>query len=220
MSSTEAVLQHQSNTGWVVLASQVPRLGGDTPELATHLVERIDLSRPPAVLTMGEVPPPGLPDLVGDLTGLLAVEPALFSTSEEVPPELADLSLIVLAGGTTSAWVTLMAPGRLDQILLKALAKGAVLLVTGGAACALGSWYLEAGTIHDGLGWVTGSIILAGSSHPSEDATVRQLLEEQGRAYALALADHTLVALGPSSELEVWGESQPTIVFGPEWSNP
>jgi hypothetical protein len=219
MSATEDVLHHQSGSGWVVLASRVPRLGGDTPELAARLVEHIDLSRPPAVLTMGEVPPAGLPDLVGDLTGLLAVEPALLSASEEAPPELAELSLIVLAGGNSADWVERLAQDGLGQTLLKALAQGAVLLVVGAAAGALGSWYLEGETVHKGLGWVAGSIILTGSSQPSESTPVRQLLAEQGRAYALALADHTLVALGPGSELEVWGESQPVIVFGPDWSS-
>lgn len=218
MSNQEEVLHHQSSAGWVVLASQIPRLGGDTPELAANLVERIDLSRPPVILSVGE-PPPGLKDLNGDLAALLSVEPILLEATVDPPEELAELSLIVLVGSDGERWVDLLATSSLGDLLLKALVQGGVVLAVDQAAAALGSWRMDPvlGTASEGLGWVSGAVIMPGETEPSKSAALRELLEENPKAYALALAEHTLVALGPENEIQVWGEAEPTIIFGPGW---
>ncbi|MFP3855048.1 MAG: hypothetical protein ACLFWD_12215 [Anaerolineales bacterium] len=218
MSDQEEVLHHQSSAGWVVLASRIPRLGGDTPELAANLVERIDLSRPPVILVAGE-PPPGLDVLNEDLAALLGVEPILLDASADPPEELADLSLIVLVGGDGSRWVDLLASGSLGELLLKALVQGGVVLAVDQAAAALGSWRVDPvlETVSEGLGWVSGAVIMPDETEPANNAALRELLEEYPKAYALALARHTLVALGPENEIQVWGEAEPTIIFGPGW---
>jgi hypothetical protein len=96
---------------------------------------------------------------------------------------------------------------------------GAVILPTGSAAASLGTWYLSAtNAVEAGVGWVAGAIILTEVAEPSEHDTVRSWLEEEPKGYALALAEHTLVALGPDGDIEVWGDAEPVIVLGPGWS--
>lgn len=220
MSPTEEI-REERQAGWVVLANQVPRLGGATPELAANLVERIDLSRPPVILTYSEPAPAGLAELIDDLSGLLGVKPVLLPAAAEPPAELAEQSMIVLAGGQPEDWVGLLSESPLGDLLLEALLQGAVILASGAAAASLGSWYLpdSANNPDFGVGWVAGAIILPGEEEPSENEIVRTLLEEETKGYALALAGHTLVALGPDGDIQVWGQAEPVIMLGPGWSS-
>lgn len=220
MTSAEEVLQHSSQSGWLVLASQIPRLGGETPELAERLLERMDLSRPPVCLTAEESPPQGLDLLLEEFETLLGVRPAVLPASLEPPTELAFVGLILLTGGTTSYWVEALENTLLGEVILQALQQGGVIFAVGPAAGAVGSWALpdSAREPISGLNWVAGAVVLPGEAAPGEQEHVRAILRDNPKAYALGLADHTLVALGPGGEIEVWGESQPTIILGQGWS--
>lgn len=219
MSRAEDVLHHEGRAGWLVLASQVPRLGGETPELAQRLVERMDLSRPPVCLSMQEKPAEGLDLLLEEFETLLGVRPAILSAELEPPAELALVGLILLTGGRTSAWVEALDNTLLGEVILQALQQGGVVFAMGPAAGAMGSWSLPqgAGELLPGLSWVAGAVVLPGEGDPAERDPVRELLRENPRAYALGLAEHTLLALGPAGEIEVWGEAQPKIILGQGW---
>lgn len=220
MSRAQEVMHHESEAGWVVLTSQVPHLGGETPELAERLLERMDLSRPPVCITAADKPPKELPELLEEIETLLGVRPALMELGLEPPAELSMVSLMILAGGSVHGWVQALDNSLLGEVVLQALSRGAIILAIGPAAGTVGTWALppEAEEALPGLGWVGGALVLPGETAPSELDPVRSLLHQQPKAYALALAPHTVVALGPGGEIEVWGEAQPTIILGQGWS--
>lgn len=219
MSHAEDVLHHGSDAGWVVLASQVPRLGGQTPALAEHLVERMDISRPAACLVSPGGEPAGLPAFLEEIEVLLQLQPALLDASLEPPVELTHASLIMLAGGTIAEWTERLDQTLLGDLLLQALANGAILLAIGSAAGATGTWAMSENgdSLIDGLGWVVGAVVLPDGSAPADHEPVRELLAERPRSYALGLGEHTLVALGPHGQIEVWGDDQPTVTLGKGW---
>lgn len=220
MSRAEEIFHHEGRAGWLVLASQVPRLGGETPELAERLVERMDLSRPPVCLSMEEKQAQGLDLLLEEFETLLGVRPAVLSAELEPPAELALVGLILLTGGTSTEWVQALENTLLGEVVLQALQQGSVVFAIGPAAGAMGSWSLpeSAEQLLPGLSWVGGAVVLPGEDEPADRGPVRELLRENPKAYALGLAEHTLLALGPAGEIEVWGEAQPKIILGQGWS--
>ncbi len=220
MSRAEDILHHEGRAGWLVLASQVPRLGGETPELAERLVERMDLSRPPVCLAMEEKQAEGLDLLLEEFETLLGVRPAVLSAELEPPAELALVGLILLTGGTSPAWIEALDNTLLGEVVLQALQQGGVVFAIGPAAGAMGSWSLLEGAdqLLPGLSWVGGAVVLPGEEEPADSNPVRELLRENPKAYALGLAPHTLLALGPAGEIEVWGDAQPKIILGQGWS--
>lgn len=219
MSHAEDVLRHGRDAGWVVLASRVPQLGGETPSLAEHLVKHMDISRPAACLLLGGAEPAGLDSLLEEIEVLLRLQPAVLAAELEPPAELANASLILLAGGTSAEWVERLDQTLLGDLVLQALADGAVLLAIGPAADAAGTWWLDpkSSALTAGLGWVVGAVVLADETSPSDHEPVRALLQERPRSYALGLDEHTLVALGPHGEIEIWGEHPPTLILGKGW---
>ncbi|MGA9532322.1 MAG: hypothetical protein WBR18_06360 [Anaerolineales bacterium] len=219
MTHAEDVLHHESDAGWVVLASQVPRLGGETPALAEHLVERMNVSRPAACLVSPSGETTGLDLFLEEIEVLLQLQPALLNASLEPPTELANASLIILAGGANEEWIERLDQTLLGDLLLQALAGGAILMTVGPAAGAIGTWALsdDGDALTDGLGWVVGAVVISDGSAPADHEPVRALLLERPRTYALGLGQHTLVALGPHGEIEVWGDYQPTLILGKGW---
>ena len=218
MSKAEELIRHQGDAGWVVLASQVPRLGGATPELADHLVARMDLSRLPVCL----VSPPAPDDLnllLEEIETLLGVTPAVQDANLEPPAELAKVALLILAGDTTNRWVERLQDTLLGEVVLQALGGGAIIVAIGSVAGAVGSWYLadDGETVAPALGWLGAALVVPGQDAPAELASVRQHLTANPKAYALGLSEYTLVALGPEGEIEVWGASKPTIILGQGW---
>jgi hypothetical protein len=216
----EDVMHHESTAGWVVLANQVPRLGGETPVLAERLVERMDVSRPVACLVGRGQEPEGLNTLLEEFEVLLQLEPAVLDAGLEPPAELANASLVIMAGGSAAEWIDRLDQTLMGDLLLQALADGAILMAIGGAAGAFGTWTLgpEGDSLLEGVGWVVGAVVLPGVQTPAELEPVRSLLQDRPRSYALGLTEHTLVALGPGGEIEVWGDHQPTIILGQGWS--
>ena len=220
MSPDEEVLRHSGQAGWLVLASQVPRLGGETPELAERLLERMDLSRPPVCLTAEEAPPEGLDVLLEEFEALLGVRPAVLPAGLEPPAELAHVGLILLTGGTIQSWVDALENTLLGEVVLQALQRGSVIFAIGPSAGAVGTWSLPESQdrMRSGLSWVAGAVVLPGETEPADLDPVREILQNNPKAYALGLAPHTLMALGPGGEIEVWGEAQPKIILGQGWS--
>lgn len=219
VSRPEDVIHHRSEAGWVVLASRVPRLGGATPELAERLLERMDLSRPPVCLIGEREAPPELAVLLDEFETLLGVRPAVLDAGLEPPAELAAISLLILVGGSTRGWIQSLDNTLLGELVLQALAAGGIVLAVGPAAGAVGSWALpnaSQDTI-SGLNWIGSAVILPDETAPGELEPVKGLLRAQTKAFALGLAPDTVVALGPSGEIEVWGEARPTIILGSGW---
>lgn len=99
------------------------------------------------------------------------------------------------------------------EVLLSTLEAGAVVLVEGRSAEAIGE-IIEAEVPTAGSGWLRRAII---QSHFAE-GTVCRVLIKRPTMYRLGLGEHAALALGPHGEVEVWGEPAPTVTLGTAWT--
>lgn len=219
MADIDQVFQRDTQAGWLILSANVPTLGQDYPELAEHIVQRMNLARPAASLLLGAYPPPGWGDLLDGVEALFGHPVATLDAGEPAPAELVNAGLIVLGGGDELGWMAALNGTRLEELTLRALKSGALIIATGAAAGVVGSWALLPGDDdpQPGLNWLPGAIVLPDEGAPASRDPIQDLLSVHERVYALGLLPLSVVALGPSGEIEVWGKVQPVLVLGHGW---
>lgn len=219
MIGPDEVFRRPPEAGWVLLASNVPSLGGEFPLLAEGLLDRMDLSRPSVCLSPGSEVNLETEAFLEEIETLLGLPVVKIDLEEEPPSELANAGLLILEGGEVDAWIASLDSTLLGEVVLQGLGQGALILAIGPPAAALGTWALTPDEeIMDGLNWLPGAIVLPETAEPSGIEVVRNLLADQPRAYALGLTHQAVIALGPKGEIEVWGPDQPKIILGSGWS--
>ena len=220
MTRPEDIFQHSSTSGWIVVVSEAPRLGGAFPHLPERLLEKMDISRPTVCLAAGDSLTPELNAFLEDVEALLGNPASLWQLMEEPPSEMASAGLMVLVGGVVEDWVSGLDNTLVGEVVLQCLGRGGVIFAIGDSAAALGTWFLPSGEdeIREGLNWLTGALVLPNEPEPAELDAVRGLLAGQPKAYALGLAGGSLVAFGPQGQTEVWGETQPRLILGGGWA--
>jgi hypothetical protein len=220
LADTRDLFQRGTDAGWVIVSSDIPRLGGPFSDLPENLLSKMDLSRPSVCVAAGEMLTPDLDGLLEDIETLLGVPVSLWRLEEEPPEEMAGAGLVILVGGIVEDWAAGLDHSIIGELVLQSLNRGGVILALGPAAGALGTWVFPTTEeeIVAGLNWLPGALILPGEPSPGDVDKVRQLLERQPKAYALGLSEASLVAFGPAGEIEVWGEAQPRLILGSGWS--
>lgn len=215
----DQVFQRDTQAGWLILSAAVPSLGQDYPELAEHIVQRMNLAHPAASLLLGPVPPQGWVELLEGVEALFGYSVAHLDAGEPPPAELVNAGLVMLGGGDELGWMAALDGTRLEELILRALKTGALIVATGAAAGVVGSWTMLPGDDdpQPGLNWLPGAIVLPDESQPAARDEIQYLLSAHRRAYALGLLPLSVVALGPSGEIEVWGKVQPVLVLGHGW---
>lgn len=221
MTEADRVFRRDTRAGWLILSSEVPSLGSEYPQLAEHIVQRMNLSRPAASLLLGDDPPLGWSDLLEGVEALFGHPVANLNFDQPIPDELSNAGLLVLGGGDRWSWLAELNGTRLEELVLRALHEGALIVATGEVAAVVGSWTLPPGQDSEtkGLNWLPGAVVLPDEADPASLVPIQELLTRHDRAYALGLNSETVVALGPGGEIEVWGESQPTLLLGSGWEH-
>lgn len=219
MTDADRVFRRDTQAGWLILSAEIPSLGDEYPQLAEHIVQRMNLSRPAASLLLGEYPPAGWGDLLEGIEALFGHPVTNLSLAQPVPDELSNAGLLVLGGGDRWSWLAELHGTRLEELVLRALHEGALILATGEMASVVGSWTLTPGQGREspGLNWLPGAVVLPDERDPASLGSIQELLTRHDRAYALGLHSQSVVALGPGGEIEVWGERQPTLLLGRGW---
>jgi hypothetical protein len=214
------IFQRGGDTGWVIVSSEIPRLGGPFSDLPENLLAKMDISRPTVCLAAGEALTPELDGFLEDIETLLGVPVGLWRLEEEPPTEMAGAGLLILVGGIVEDWIAGLESTLVGELILQSLSQGGVILAIGSAAAALGTWTFPTtgDDLVPGLTWLPGALVITGGASGAEMGKVRQLLETQPRAYALGLSEASLVAFGPAGEIEVWGDAQPRLILGSGWS--
>jgi len=217
---TEDIFQRETEAGWVIVSSDIPRLGGPYSDLPERLLSKMDISRLSVCVAAGDILTPDLDAFLEDIETLLGTPVGLWRLEEEPPVELAGAGLLVLVGGIVEDWTAGLDNTLIGELVLQSLNQGGVIFAIGPAAAAMGTWTFP--TVDDdiapALKWLPGALIMPGEGSPSDLDKVRQLLEAQPKAYALGLSEASLVAFGPAGEIEVWGEAQPRLILGSGWS--
>jgi len=217
---TQDIFQRETEAGWVIVSSDIPRLGGPYSDLPENLLSKMDISRLCVCVAAGEMLTPDLDAFLEDIETLLGTPVSLWRLEEEPPAELAGAGLLILVGGIVEDWTAGLESTLIGELVLQSLNGGGVIFAIGSAAAAIGTWTFPTteDDIVPGLKWLPGALILPGEASPSDVDKVRQLLETQPKAYALGLREASLVAFGPAGEIEVWGEAQPRLILGSGWS--
>lgn len=206
--------------GWLVLTPGLVTFGGPYPDLAAHLLERIELARPSLCLCASGSDLGVAGRFAEEIEGLLDREcpVTLLGGTAGIPSELA---LVVLCGGDAAAWVEALAEETPIGKSLATSAEESLILAAGPAAAALGAWIAPAGEANliGGCSWLTDAIVLPGVADPGEAARVRERLSSPARLYAVGLPEGAILALGPDGQVELWGSVRPTILLGAGWRN-
>ncbi len=204
--------------GWLVLAPELPGFGGAYPDLAAHLLERVDLGRPAVCVCASSAELKKAGRFAEELEGLLGAEcPVhLLGGTAGLPAETA---MAVLCGGDVAAWVEALSAESPTSRSLEALAEEGLVLAAGPAAGASGAWALLPSQADPAraAGWLTEAIVLPGANDPGEEASLRERLSGLTRLYAVALPPGSILALGPEGKVELWGSVRPTILLGGGW---
>lgn len=221
MAGIDQVFQRDTHTGWLILSAEVPTLGHDYPELAEHIVQRMNLARPAASLLLGPIPPSGWLELLEGLEALFGHPVVPVSPDQPPPAELVNAGLVLLGGGDELAWMDALQGTRLEELILRALRDGALILAAGPVSGILGTWAILPGQDdpQPALNWLPGAIVLPEGGDPSDREEVQELLATGPQGYALGLQPLSVVALGPAGEIEVWGETKPVLVLGQGWQD-
>jgi hypothetical protein len=201
-----------------VVADALPEIGGTHRDLGDRLLEHFDLSRPPACLVLPGAERSPIERAAESLEGWLDVAVPLLEPREMTPEDWQAAGLVILAGGPAERWLEALTPSPQTTSMLDVMGEGSLVYAVGGAAESLGSWRFPSdGPPREALGWLPGGVILPGCAEPAELDGVTELLAREEHSYALGLAGGAVLALGPQSQVEVWGESRPTIVLGRGW---
>lgn len=222
MTSPQPSVHHRAHSGWIALSGSLPRLGGEYPQLAARLLEKMDLAASVLIVVPTDVDPAVVRRFREDVEALLGVSPAVEILRQEQALELSGVSFLVFAGGDVETWYSTLGREPSERRVLEFLDRGGVLLASDASGAGLGSWRFRPGIADPvrGLGWLPNGLILPGIADPGELQTVRELLASEDYAYALGLPEGTALAVGSEGEMEVWSRESPKILFGHGWIEP
>ncbi len=223
MTTTSRIFERRGSRGWVILAGEVPPVHG--PESST-LDPIIDLLRDEGALVIlapGEEIPSSTQPFVNDLLERFS------DSSKIVDPLDMDQALIlatcqkaqvVLAiGGSLEDWGTIFIEEQLLADPDSIVAENSVFIAMGSLISVLGEWIYDPDRdqISDGIGWFPKAIFLPGLESPASKESVRQKIETQMKSYAISIAPHTIIGIGPKGKVEIWGDTAPEILLGKGW---
>jgi hypothetical protein len=221
MISPHPVIRHRAPAGWLALSGSLPRLGGEYPQLAARLLEKIDLAAQVLVLVPPEADPGLIKSFREDVEALLGLPPSVQILRQAQPLDLGGVSFLALTGGDVESWFFALNKEIMEERMLGYLEAGGVILASDASCAGLGSWRFRPGYGEpvQGLGWLPGGLILPGIADPGGLQAVRDLLSEQERSYALGLPSGTALAVGAEGKMEVWSRNPPKIILGRGWSS-
>lgn len=219
MSVVGDVFLRIGDEGWLVIADQLPALGGDFATLSERVISHVDISYSPFIIYAGTEIDEATLLFVEDIEGLLGISVESLPLNEAQYAEVAQPGLYILTGGAASDWINALGTSKLGDALKSALDEGALVIAADGAAAALGSWVLERGGegAMEGLEWLPGAIVLPWLDDPANSDRVRALLARSEPLYAIGIANGRMFAFGPEGKVELWGVAPPTLALGVGW---
>jgi len=217
VSLQETLFRRPPGSSWIILADSQRGIEAAGPGFIEHASHRGLCSSPLLVIHPGEVANADEP--IGAQEGRFGQEPLIVSTHDVGVDALEAAAVVLMGGGETLDWVAEMCDGVFGDLMQRRIQTGGLILACGSAASALGEWRLDpqAESAEHGAGWLPGALILPGWDDPGAFPAVRELMKSEQRMYAVGLGYGSLLALGPSGEVEVWGEKPPNILLGKGW---
>jgi hypothetical protein len=217
--STQTGLEWIAGDGWLVLTGE----HDETSELRAQALHRIGLDRGFAYLGLdeaaGDAEIADFEDL-GAPTGYLVN--ILTEDDDTIRANLRDVGLIVIDTQADPRRMLDALRGAAADAVREAYERGALVLAEGPVAQVFGAcWLSETGSLHEGLNWISETLILPGVG---EQADVREIVApvfaRRPRTLALGISNGSALALGPGATLEVWGDNPVALTLGPGFLRP
>ena len=198
--------------GWIILSGSADALG----EIRARALSRCDASGDIAYISLA---PDRGDALMDDLAELGAASGYLVDLDEadsnEVYERLSNAAMIVIEAPASCPGLLPLLRITAAHAMKEALQRGALILLEGAAAAALGEFALEAGgALAAGLGYVQNTLICAQSAEADEQASLMELRRDMPEATFVTLPGGAALALGPGGAIETWGERQVSISLG------
>jgi hypothetical protein len=212
------MFQHTFNTAWLVLATREAIYPPFLFDVSVQLGGLIDEGSPIILV-------PGIGSDVEEVGSLVQSLQDSLAPGEISVQNLQEFALakhsgrvggLILYAGSPQDWVA-EADRFQSPISSPDLPLIDLTLLIGGSCAAAGEWKLTTDAIEPGLGWLPRGIITPGLPTPAALPAVRDLLSRESRSYAIGLPPGGSIALGPSGELEIWGEANPGVILGKGW---
>lgn len=212
MSDNNTLLQYLSGGGWLVFSG-----GNDAlSEVRAQALSRAKIFGQVAYISLAEDSGDALMDDMEDLGARTGYFVDLeYDSSDEIVEQLQTSSMIVVEiGSSVDALHRLLQGAALDGIR-EAYQRGAVILLEGLTINLFGRWVVsDNGELLDGFNWVKDAFVEPESMGVEDSRAVRAVLAEIADAVAINVPIGSALALGPDSQVELWGEQRVTISLG------
>lgn len=210
--SEQPTLTWLDGRGWLILSGQA------TDVIRAQTIQRLKPKGGVAYLGLRESAMDAAMDDFEDLgapTGYLVN--ILLEDDDQIQAALREVSLIVLDGDENPQRLLDALHGAALDATREAYEKGTVILAEGRAAALFGAvWLDERGTLHKGLNWLNGALILPGvTQREALRANAQPVFQDDPYALAVGLPHDGALVLGEDGQLELWGEQPVAVTFGP-----
>lgn len=210
-----------SGRGWLVLA------GGGEPESDDNLaitarVLGITHSQGPIAYIWGAADTETADqhmDVLRDLGARTGYLVDVFSENDaDLQRDLDAAGVIILGDGPRTHDLQEALVGAALDSIQTAYSRGATVYAIGRSAAVLGSQGLEDQQPVAGFGWLANALVLPGYQSTDSDR-LRHWLAQRPDAYGLGLASGAALALGPASQVELWGNEAVTVLLGQQFNS-
>ena len=212
-------ISHIGNDGWIAVASELFSVLTSASILTERLFDIIDISYAPLYISTSTEIDPEEGEFLGELTTFIGVPPnwmdAISNSGEDLAESWRASNWIILGSGPSQEWM-----GILSDITQFVGVEGLfhsdrLILAAGGAAAALGQYYLNPNQLdlESGFNWIPNALILPKCDAPGELAAVKEVLMREEGVYAIGLPETGMLAIGPHGKVEAWSRIPPVVTL-------
>lgn len=207
--------------GWVVLIGGSSGTWPPTEPIDRAAIERMPKNAPIAFVPAAGCPPDYGESFLATYKRLGArdgyVVPIYDDASAREPENAAllrDAGLIYFGGGDTTRLLASMTNTPALDAIASAYERGAVICGMSAGAIALCAYGVSLGAgVLDGWAWLPRTLVSVHHT-PQRDEALARAHREHAQTTAIALPEHTALAIGPEGEVEEWGEPGIAITAG------
>lgn len=134
---------------------------------------------------------------------------------------LGEAGIIIIGDGPHRTRLYNSLHGAAIEGITQAYAQGAVVMGVGIGASVFGQWVLglpDNNPLAEGFAWLSYGAVLGAPLRPEEKVSLQRLLNAQPTAFGLGIWPGSALTLGPSRQVELWGNQQISISLGQAYS--
>jgi cyanophycinase-like exopeptidase len=214
----------RQGSGWLVLIGGSSGTWPPTEPIDRAAIERMNSAAPIAFVPAAGCPPDYGESFLETYARLgardgyvVSVRDSASAHDQENARLLQRAGLIYFGGGDTRLLLASMAGSPALDAIVSAYEAGAVVVGMSAGAIALAAYGVSLGAgVLAGWGWLPKTLVSVHHT-PARDEALALALRDHPDTVAIALPEHTALAVGPSGEVQHWGEPGITITPGAEF---